>query len=223
MSQTPHTPDIVVSHVTSKDDFPNMVKVEEQAFTSSPLMTLMFPPSPKPNRAPSELNIRNHQKAWSTDPTVRYLKATLSDGKIVGMAKWNFFLDPTVPQHPWQMELPPNTNQELCEHYFGSLDKARNEAMAGKKHILMAILCVSPEYQRMGIGGKLLEWGLQQADREGVECWIDSSPFGLGLYKKFGWKEVGYLDIELGKWGGEQGKVRRTVHMVRQPRSSAVS
>lgn len=62
-----------------------------------------------------------------------------------------------------------------------------------------------------------MEWGLQEADREGVECWIDSSPFGLGLYKKFGWKEVGYLDVDLGRWGGEAGKVRRTVHMVRSP------
>lgn len=143
--------------MTSEDDFPALVEVEEQAFTSSPLMALMFPPSPSSgDGAPSGLNVRNHQTAWSTDPTTRYLKAKLPNGKIVGMAKWNFFLENcSESQHPWQMDLPPNTNRELCKYYFGSLDNARNGAMEGKKHFLMAILCVSPEYQRMGVGGKL--------------------------------------------------------------------
>jgi GNAT superfamily N-acetyltransferase len=220
MSQPlPSIPKIEVTHVTSNDDFFAIVGVEGQAFTSSALMALMFPPpaSSEPGQGPT-LNAQNHQVAWSTDATTRYLKACLPDGTIVGFAKWNFFLENvSEPQHPWQMELPPNTNKELSEYYFGSLDKVRNEAMKGKRHFLMAILAVLPEYQRIGVGGKLLEWGLQEADREGVECWIDSSPFGLGLYKKFGWKEVGYLDVDLGRWGGEEGKVRRTVDMVRQP------
>jgi GNAT superfamily N-acetyltransferase len=47
------------------------------------------------------------------------------------------------------------------------------------------MLCLSPEYQRMGVGRKLLEWGMQEADREGVECWIDCSLIGSRLYKEF--------------------------------------
>lgn len=215
---------IEVTHVTSKDDFLGIVGVEERAFTSSPIMALMFPNSASSKTGkPDSLKVHNHQVSWATDLTTRYLKASLPDGTIVGFAKWNFFLENTSePQHPWNMELPPNTHKELYEFFFGSLDKARNEAMKGKKHFLMAVLAVMPEYQRMGVGGKLLEWGLQEADREGVECWIDASPFGLGLYKKFGWKEVSYLDVELGKWGGEEGKVRRTVNMVRPPHTSKV-
>jgi GNAT superfamily N-acetyltransferase len=115
------------------------------------------------------------------------------------------------------MDFPENANLELCEHYFGLLDDAMNEAMAGKRHFLMAILVVSPEYQRMGVGKALLESGLREADKEQVETWIDSLLQGLGLYKKLGWKEVGNIDIDLGKWGGEKGKIRRIVCMVRPP------
>lgn len=31
-----------------------------------------------------------------------------------------------------------------------------------------------------------MEWGLKKADELGVEMWIDSTPFGLPLYKKHG-------------------------------------
>ena len=70
----------------------------------------------------------------------------------------------------------------------------------------------------MGVGNALLESGLREADKEGVDTWIDSSPQGSGLYKKLGWKEVGGIDIDLGRWGGEKGKIRRTVCMVRPPK-----
>lgn len=71
--------------------------------------------------------------------------------------------------------------------------------MKGEKHFWLQILCVDPEHQRMGIGAKLLEWGVQGADDQGVKCWIEASPFGKGLYKKYGWEEVGLLDVDVRK------------------------
>lgn len=179
----------------------------------------MFPPDH--NALPEDslaFSVRNHQTAWSTDPNVRYLKATLPTGEIIGMAKWYLLLDPDSPGNPWDLEFPANSNSDLCRYFFGSLNAAREEKLKGQRHMLMAILAVLPEYQRMGIGNKLLKWGLDKADEEQVDCWIDASPYGLGLYKKFGWKEVGNLDVELDKWGGENGKTERTVHMIRPPK-----
>lgn len=215
MSQAIPTPEITVSPVTSKEDFHSMVEVEKKAFKASPVAEVMFPGGPPSaeDGSRSEQSVLSHQKAWSSDPTARYLKACLPNGTIVGYAKWNFFFDSSKPQYPNQnMEVSPHANKEFVDYFLGSFDTARNKAMAGKKHFLMTVLCVHPEYQRLGIGGKLLDWGLKEADKEGLECWIDSSPFGLGLYKKHGWEEVGYLDIDLGRWGGEQGKFARTVH-----------
>lgn len=41
------------------------------------------------------------------------------------------------------------------------------------------------------MGKRLLEWGLEKADREGLEWWIEASPAGKPLYEKLGWREVG--------------------------------
>lgn len=143
----------------------------------------------------------------------------LSDGKIVGIAKWNFFLD-SGPQHPWPKTHAPNANKEMIEWFFGALDDARNTGMKGKRHALMAVLAIHPDYQRVGTGNKLLEWGLAKCDEEGLDCWIDASKAGKGLYEKFGWKEVGGVDIDLGRWGGTKGGVDRVTCMVRPPRKA---
>ena len=83
------------------------------------------------------------------------------------------------------MELSPNVNKKPCGYYFRSLDKGRNKAIGGRGISWWLFGCITG-VSAHGCWRKLLEWGLQEADREGVECWIDSSPFGLGLHKKFG-------------------------------------
>ena len=93
------------------------------------------------------------------------------------------------------------------------------ESVKEKGYLYMAILGVDPNFQRMGVGNRLLEWGLEKADREGLECFIEASPAGKGLYEKLGWREVGFTDVELRRWGWpvEEGEEEfsRTVSMFR--------
>lgn len=39
----------------------------------------------------------------------------------------------------------------------------------------------------------LLKWGLEKADEEGLESYLEASPVGKSLYEKLGFKEVGRL------------------------------
>ena len=104
------TPSFTVSHVTSKDDFPDIVAVEKKAFGASQLTSLIY--SPDPNSPENIANmVHNHQRAWLSDPNAKYLKAETPEGKIIGMAKWYFFLDSTAKDNPWVIELPPNANE----------------------------------------------------------------------------------------------------------------
>jgi len=44
----------------------------------------------------------------------------------------------------------------------------------------------------------LVKWGTDQADKRGLPCFLESSPEGLGLYRKHGFKEVGFFDTDIG-------------------------
>ena len=212
---------ISIEPVIDESDMVCLAEIESVAFGESPIMSLIFPPHPDGKNAP-QARINEHIQSMREDETARYVKATdVQSGRVVAWAKWHFFEDPEKPPPPFPKEWDPPVNAALGKYFFGVLEEKRRDSMRGKKYILMAILVTLPEYQRKGIGGKLLERGLEQADEKGYHCWIDSSPQGLGLYKKHGWEEVGLLDVDLADWGGEQGVIDRTVFLVRKPKERA--
>jgi hypothetical protein len=61
----------------------------------------------------------------------------------------------------------------------------------------------------------LLEDGLKLADRDGCKTYIEASAKGLGLYLKYGWKEVGEILVDTRPYGGE--KIEITKCMMRDP------
>ncbi|RVX69859.1 hypothetical protein B0A52_05693 [Exophiala mesophila] len=58
-------------------------------------------------------------------------------------------------------------------------------------------LIVLPSYQRQGVGQKLLDWGVQTADRENVVSWLFSRPAGSKLYTKNGWQMHCTIDVQV--------------------------
>lgn len=48
----------------------------------------------------------------------------------------------------------------------------------------------------------LVEWGIEVAAKEGLPCWLQSTPQGYGLYSKCGFEDVGVMEIDMSKYGG---------------------
>lgn len=45
----------------------------------------------------------------------------------------------------------------------------------------------------------LMKWGTDQADALGLPCFLESTPYGEGLYLKFAFRETGYFDTDISK------------------------
>lgn len=58
-----------------------------------------------------------------------------------------------------------------------------------------------PEHQRRGVGGKLIEWGLNQASLRGLPVFLIASPVGHTLYKKCGFRDMEKLSLDLSRFG----------------------
>jgi GNAT superfamily N-acetyltransferase len=54
---------------------------------------------------------------------------------------------------------------------------------------LLANVVTHKDYQRRGIGGRLVKWGIDQAESERVPCGVESSFAGMRLYEKVGFRK----------------------------------
>jgi len=73
-------------------------------------------------------------------------------------------------------------------------------------------LFIHPDYQRRGIGRKLLQWGVDLADREKLVAWLHARPAGSKLYESAGWRAVASIEVKV-----PDLDVAPLVSMLRQP------
>lgn len=56
-------------------------------------------------------------------------------------------------------------------------------------------LAVDPEFKGKGIASKLVEWGTDKADADGLPAYLESSPAAAGVYERLGFKVQKRLNI----------------------------
>jgi ribosomal protein S18 acetylase RimI-like enzyme len=62
-------------------------------------------------------------------------------------------------------------------------------------------LVVHPYFHHMGVGTKLLAWGVEQAEKVGARMALESTPAGLALYNRFGFKEISVIKADMRQFG----------------------
>ncbi|PVH95499.1 hypothetical protein DM02DRAFT_617871 [Periconia macrospinosa] len=213
-----------ISVITSPSDFSSIFYCISESFGRQAQDGVWLSLNPKwetpegQARGTAELTARfNHIKNNNNnDPNTVFLKATLPDPanesqtRIVGMAIWQQasfvegYGDPPSNDLPPSVKELPEPQQRFARQMFASLWKRRIAYVREKAEskadppaiFVLDMCCVDPAFQRRGIAQKLVEWGLQEAQRRGgLECTTEGSSMGRGVYKKLGFESEGDGDI----------------------------
>lgn len=102
----------------------------------------------------------------------------------------------------WQ---PDITNHAGLAAYLSVVEAAEREIYntpALQERWELEDLAVDPAYQGMSVGGRLVEWGCQRADEEGVGCSLEASRMGMGVYLRMGFVVVREEVVVCGETGG---------------------
>ena len=86
--------------------------------------------------------------------------------------------------------------------------------------IVLDILHTHPSHQGRGAGSQLVNWGTDLADKERLQCYLESSPAGYPLFKKCDFEDVTEMEIELNQYktGSSYGQYRyKHIVMIRPP------
>lgn len=67
----------------------------------------------------------------------------------------------------------------------------------------LRLIGTGPQYQRKGVAGALVEWGMAKAQEEGIPCAMTSSDIGQAVYERYGFKVVLWNEMPVSKgWRG---------------------
>lgn len=110
------------------------------------------------------------------------------------------------PDQPW----PTDGDTVLADEFFGALAQKHEEHMAGQPHWYLELIGVSQQYQGKGAARQLVTWGVDRADRDGVDAYLDASPMAAPIYRRYGFEDIETLDFA--------GGAHSEVFMRRKPR-----
>lgn len=88
---------------------------------------------------------------------------------------------------------------------------------------MLDILVVHPDSQGRGAGTRLLAWGVEEAEKHGVRMALESTPAGLSLYERFGFREADVIRRDMKQLGYDQPydeEAAKRVWMLREPGST---
>ena len=147
-------------------------------------------------------------------PGMHWIKAVHTPtGIIIGAAAWaspdlpvhNIFRRDAFDFYGWKRERNL-TDEDIEEMYAHVADEAwsgthakndeiRATVMGGERHWYLASLITWPEWQGRGVGRRLLDWGIERADKEGVgretPMYLEASDMSRRIYEHVGFQQVG--------------------------------
>ncbi|KAF7182945.1 hypothetical protein CNMCM7691_002689 [Aspergillus felis] len=194
-------------------DSPALTTVFLSAFSSA-FNQRMFPPTP---------DVTAYWTAQFTsfinNPRKTVLKIIDSaDGAIVAFAVWQLPVQPSPEdsneEHSHsgdEHHYPASSDSELCAVFFTGMKEMKGRIMGRRPHYYLEMLGTSPAYHGRGLASRLLRWGLERADEEGLETYLSASPSGRPLYEKYGFRLVEEREVVGGYVQGYMLRARRDV------------
>lgn len=228
-----------------EQDVARSVVIENAAYGRNPISHIIFPgPAADDSSAAREEDMIKNLRA---DPDAcRWIQAVDED-RITqgehGMVCFSMgYLWESTPQAPPKRVWGPGSNPEACEAFFGTMTSKWWDRMGSKPHFCkflsepgllvlsctrMLICCLvdlkllhtDPAYQRRGAGSMLLQHFADEADKRGLESYLESTDEGRPLYEKFGYETVEVMVTDFSKWDGPAKF--ETCLMLRKPKTTS--
>ncbi|KAF2759349.1 acyl-CoA N-acyltransferase [Pseudovirgaria hyperparasitica] len=198
-------------------DAPYAAEVSFAAYWNNELYCWLYPQRDKyPSDLIESLRIRN--KIGFLSPGVVSTVAVTDEndglgdpGRIIGFAVWRRFgSDPEAQKWmhdrldryllSWEKWYQDNFLDYATDWkrvaYFRSVISKVVFYKTLDDYWLLNSLAVHPQAQRRGIGSRLLEWGMQTAERESVPVVLESAPPARALYERAGLKVFEEIEVE---------------------------
>ncbi|XMA07388.1 hypothetical protein WAI453_000179 [Rhynchosporium graminicola] len=157
----------------------------------------------------------NMNPRW-TMPDMKTFKVTeLSTGKIVAWTAlqfpWKYVpeMNAELKRHASSHDLPPaleGMNMEALGEFFACISDSENHGWDPEEDYHRKGTMVHPDYQNKGFGTELTKHCNAISDKSGGRTWVPARPTSVKMFRKNGFKDIGFVDAHLERWGGPRDK-----------------
>lgn len=158
--------------------------------------------------------------------TPGFILHTLTDtatDEIVAFSNWIIPINNLVTsddEEPPPFSEPPSyplvDQPDAMDRFLSQAMEQRNKTMCNRPFYELSALVTDPAHRRRGAASALCQWGMDKADANGLECYLESNPEAVNMYKKRGWAEVS--TFEIGFQASNGSATYTTTYMVRGPK-----
>jgi predicted N-acetyltransferase YhbS len=119
----------------------------------------------------------------------------------MGFVRLSFSFHPTTSSElPYDSILALQFISKRFQKEWSVLVQANSNMTA----LVLNYLIVHPEYQGRGLGKRLMNVGLEEAEKVGAGCFVVSTPAGEAVYRKAGFEEEDRFVVDPRPWGGKK-------------------
>ncbi|KAI0101147.1 hypothetical protein F4814DRAFT_106430 [Daldinia grandis] len=179
------------------EEIPTAFQVLSKSFGhDAPFVDIYFPNHDTPS---GQAQGSKRLAAWKqTSEASTFLKTTTRGDQgdqelIVGFAVWTLMKEAPPADLAEEEDVeeiwPDEGDREFMTRLWSDYVIPRSEAIeesGGKGVYVLELLAVDPEYQRLGAGTALVEWGTKAADQQGLQAVVEGTPVARRLYEKCG-------------------------------------
>ncbi|KUJ11029.1 uncharacterized protein LY89DRAFT_594970 [Mollisia scopiformis] len=193
-----------LSEVKSREDFDEITRVIWDAFEHplNPFLRIMFylkSDGPEHRTIAKAACSQGLFEIHSGDASSRWVKINeLGTGKMTACANWNLHeTNPyELPEDPPIATWWPEGEGRNFATKFYTQCVSHKPTMYNKPHLYLNISATMPTFQRKGVGGMLVEWGLKWADEMGLESFTEATQVGKPLYEHYGFSVIDVITVD---------------------------
>ncbi|KAK4493839.1 hypothetical protein PRZ48_015024 [Zasmidium cellare] len=215
----------ITIHPLLPSEIPTFITIELSAFAPHPRIPMLWPRGYTPDLHAYMARVKRDALP---NPSNHFIKAVDdATGEILGVSQFEvveegagggeLLKEDAEPPGDW----PEGGNWAMKRFFARSSYWLPVESFGASPYLLIDLLLVSPKHQHRGIGSQLLQFVLNEADRRGLPVGLESTPAGLGLYKRHGFGEAKVIKADMRRFGWREAydeEAAKRVWMVRDAR-----
>jgi GNAT superfamily N-acetyltransferase len=125
---------------------------------------------------------------------------------MLSLGRWHFYEEGYPAVHAKcgkkdVVEWPEAFDRMMYEPFIKAMvEKQRRRQDRTKMWVLITLVTREP-FRRKGAGGLIVEWGIQQALKDGCPAYLEAAPSAVSLYTSFGFRVVEKIKLKLEDFG----------------------